>query len=150
MGRSETAEVSIGISILLKDLIEQINDNNIEIITELLQEGVINDSYQTYNDSYFFIIGNNFPENSEQCKEYLLNEFEKSKLVTGSNLLEETLLIPMSRIISTERHGYFCDGTNASAIPLEDVDFSFETNKIKCLQNLEKFKKVVIITQRIC
>ena len=52
MGRCETATASIGIKILLSDLISQINETNFTLITELLHRGFIEDDNDYFNEIY--------------------------------------------------------------------------------------------------
>ena len=44
MGRSEEATASIGIKILLSDLVEQLNETNMTLIREMLYNGRIEDN----------------------------------------------------------------------------------------------------------
>jgi hypothetical protein len=52
MGKSETAAASIGIKILLSDLILQINKTNFNLIKKMLYDGCIEDSNGYYNEAY--------------------------------------------------------------------------------------------------
>ena len=64
MGRCETATASIGIKILLSDLISQINETNFTLIKELLHRGFIEDDNDYFNEIYSKITcRNKLPEN---------------------------------------------------------------------------------------
>ena len=81
MGKSETATASIGIKILLSDLILQINETNLNLIKKMLYDGCIEDSNGYYNESYINILGYPYGEDKLtgdylECKEYLINEFK--------------------------------------------------------------------------
>ena len=56
MGKCETATSSIGIKILLSELILQINDTNFDIIREMLEIGFIEDENDYFNEVYQNII----------------------------------------------------------------------------------------------
>ena len=56
MGKCETSTSSLGIKILISDLISQINLTNVEIIKDILFNGFIEDSNAYYNNSYSSII----------------------------------------------------------------------------------------------
>ena len=75
MGKSETALASIGIKILLSDLILQINETNLNLIKKMLYDGCIEDSNGYYNESYINILGYPYGEDKLtgdylECKEY--------------------------------------------------------------------------------
>ena len=57
MGRCETATASLGIRILLSDLIEQINKENFNLIKKMLNDGIIEDSNEYFNEVYQKVIG---------------------------------------------------------------------------------------------
>jgi len=59
MGRCETATASIGIKILLSDLILEINENNVTLIKQMLYYGFIEDNNDFFNEIYSRIIGHN-------------------------------------------------------------------------------------------
>ncbi len=52
MGKCETATVSIGIKILLSDLVKQINAENMELVKEMLLNGFIEDENGLFNESF--------------------------------------------------------------------------------------------------
>ena len=91
MGKSETAKTSIGIKILLSDLILQINEDNFDLIKEILKNGFISDENDIYNDVYSDIIWcNKLPKNYLDFKIFLEQEF-KNKGSYFSNKIETDL-----------------------------------------------------------
>ena len=152
MGKSETASASIGIKILLSDLILQINETNFNLIKKMVYDGCIEDSNGYYNEAYKNIIGygendNELSENYLECKEFLINEFKTkgsyykskftSKVVPDLNdgsLFERYLLVPIKDILETERWGYERYGVNSASRPL-DFDLSVELNKYEEIKN---------------
>jgi hypothetical protein len=152
MGKSETASASIGIKILLSDLVLQINDFNFNLIKEMLYEGCIEDSNGYYNEAYKNIIGygrddNELPEDYLEFKEYLINEFKtqgsyyKSKFsskvepdLKDGTLCERYLLVPVKDILETERWGYERYGVNSASRPL-DFDLAVELTKYEAIKN---------------
>jgi len=80
MGKCESATASIGIKILLSDLILQINETNFNLIREMLNDGFIEDKNDYFNEIYQKIIDcneldpNNLTYNYLDVKEYLINK----------------------------------------------------------------------------
>ena len=148
MARCETAIASIGIKILLSDLISQMNENNYTIVKEMLNNGFIEDENEYFHEVYSKII-NNIPNDFEQCKEYLINSFKnngsyykskfnnfvKSNLDNGC-LLNKSLLINVKNILSIDRWGYNRDGSNCVSRPI-NFDLSINTEKYKDFNNIE-------------
>ena len=152
MGMCDTATASIGIKILLSDLILQINEFNIELIKKMLCKGCIEDSNEYFNEVFKKIVGyeyeeNELPEEYLQCKEYLINEFKingsyfedkytgkKTPDLIHGCLFEKDLLVPIKEILSTERWGYNRRGINSSSRPL-DFDLSVSTEEYKEIKN---------------
>lgn len=148
----DTATASIGIKILLSDLISQMNDTNIELIKKMLCKGCIEDSNSYYNETFKKIVGyeyeeNDLPEEHSQCKEYLINEFKnngsysKNKFTNevtpnfrDGYLFEKELLVPIKDILSTERWGYNRRGINSLSRQL-DFDLSVSTEEYKEIKN---------------
>lgn len=161
MGKSETASASIGIKILLSDLVSQINETNFHLIKKMLYDGCIEDSNDYYNEVYINILGypygkDKFSEDYSECKEYLINEFKihgsyyKSKFsskaepdISRGCLLEKQLLVPIKDILETERWGYGRYGINSVSRPL-DFDLSID---LKSYEEIKNFKVVFIIKQ---
>ena len=164
MGRCETATASIGIKILLSDLILQINENNVTLIKEMLYYGFIEDDNDFFNEIYSRIIDetertfghNELPENILHLKDYLINEFinngsyHKShgesivKLTLDKGcLFDKYLLVPVKRLLSMDRWGYDRDATNSISRPI-DFDLSINTDKYN---EIEKTEIVLILGQ---
>jgi hypothetical protein len=160
MGKSETASASIGIKILLSDLILQINETNFNLIKEMIYEGCIEDSNSYYNEAYRNIIGyeeiDELSENYLAFKEYLIKEFKsngsyyKSKSTNivvpdSSNgcLFKRHLLVPVKVILETERWGYERYGVNSSSRPL-DFDLSVDLKKYK---GIKHFSIIFLVKQ---
>ena len=153
MGRCETSTTSIGIKILLSDLILQINENNFELIKEILKNGFISDENDIYNDAYSDIIWcNRIPENYLDFKIFLEQEFKNkgsylsNKLefdLTSGCLFEKELLLPIKKILETDRYGYDRYGKNGNYRPI-DFDLSIDTEKYK---EIEKYTIVFILEQ---
>ena len=70
MGRSESANVSIGIKILLSDLIMQINDTNTDLIISILYNGFIEDDNDEDNNIYLTIMDKDPTEIIKAIKEF--------------------------------------------------------------------------------
>jgi hypothetical protein len=161
MGKSETASASIGIKILLSDLILQINEINFSLIKKMLYDGCIEDSNGYYNEVYKNILGygeddNELPEHYLDFKEYLINEFTtkgsycKSKFSSkvepdlhNGTLFERYLLVPIKDILETERWGYERYGINSASRPL-DFDLSVELTKY---QDIKHFNVIFFVKQ---
>jgi len=152
MGKCETSSASLGIKILLSDLILQINETNFNLIKKMLYDGCIEDNNDYYNEVYEKIIGygendNELPEEYLQCKQYLINEFEKngsyykskfSSVITPDlskgSLSEQYLLVPIKKILETDRWGYERYGTNSMSIPI-NFDLTANTEEYKDIKN---------------
>lgn len=161
MGKSETSTASIGIKILVSDLILQINETNFAMIKKMLCKGFIEDDNEFYNEVYKEIVGYNdgdieLPDNYLEFKNYLIDKFKnngsyhKSKYsskvepdLSDGCLLDKELLVPIKEILSTERWGYDRHGINAMSRPL-DFDLSVNTDEYKEIKN---FTIVFILQQ---
>jgi len=157
MGRCETATASIGIKILLSNLVLQINENNVTLIKEMLYYGFIEDDNDYFNEIYSRIIGENeLPEISLHVKEYLINKFTNNgsyhkshgesivKLTLDKGcLFDKYLLVPVKRLLSMDRWGYDRDATNSISRPI-DFDLSINTDKYN---EIEKTEIVLILGQ---
>ena len=157
MGRSEYAKASIGIKILLSDLIQQINKDNWDLIKEMLENGFIEDENQYFNDVYQKIlnsgqISGNWKKSKkfliDYCKNngsYFKDRFTCEVESTHENgcLLEQYLLVPIKKILACERWGYERSGTNSISRPL-DFDLSVDIEKYKVI---EKFEIAFILEQ---
>ena len=152
MGKSETASASIGLKILLADLILQINETNFDLIKKMVYDGCIEDSNSYYNEAYQNILGYPYGEDKLtgdylECKEYLINEFKtkgsyyKSKFSSkvesdlhDGTLFDRYLLVPVKHILETERWGYERYGVNSASRPL-DFDLSVDLKKYEEIKN---------------
>ena len=158
MGKCETSTTSIGIKILLSDLVLQINETNFDLIKEMLNDGFISDKNEYYNDAYTDIIWcNDLPTNYLEFKDFLEQEFKNNGSylhVRGSNkiepdlrngcLLEKELLLPIKKILETNRWGYDRYGRNSSYCPIDFISSSLDIEKYK---EIEKYTIVFIIEQ---
>jgi hypothetical protein len=162
MGRCDSATASIGIKMLLADLILQINENNFNLIKEMLYAGCIEDKNGYYNEAYKKIVGygendNELPEDFVECKEHLITEFKnngsyyKSKFsskvepdLSDGSLFEQKLLVPIKDILETERWGYERYGANSTSRPL-DFDLSIDLTEYKEINN---FNIIFMIKQK--
>jgi hypothetical protein len=158
MGRSATAAASLGIRILLSDLVLQIDETNFGLIKEMLCSGCIDDSNDYYNEAYKNIVkyDDKVPETYLEFKEYMVGKFRnngsyyKSKFdnnvridLSHGCLLERHLLVPVKDILETERWGYDRTGTNSASRAL-DFDLSMDLDKYK---EIKYFETVFIVSQ---
>ena len=142
MGKCEAAYASIGIRIVLSDLLPQINETNFKLIKVMLKDGFIEDDNEFFNGAFQTIQedmhGN---ENWEDFK--LQFEVRCNEYVDGASLVEKALLLPIKKILSTDRWGYERYGTNGSSRPL-DFDLSVDVEKYK---DIEKFEIAFLLQQ---
>jgi hypothetical protein len=138
MGKCETATTSIGIKILLSDLIFQINETNFYLINKILNEGFISDENENYNNFYTDIIwSNDLPKNFLDFKQFLEQEFK------NRGLFEKELLLSIKKILSTDRWGYDREGKNSNYRPI-DFDLSVDVEEYK---EIKKYTIVFILEQ---
>lgn len=152
MGRCETATASIGVKILLSNLISQMNETNFNLIIELLHKGLIEDQNDYFHEVYSDII---FKFNKlvltdfNECKKYLTEQFISNgsyyKLrsiapaiptLDKGRLIDQILLVPIKDILNIERWGYNRDGSNCVSRKL-DFDLSLNIERYKDIENLE-------------
>ncbi len=161
MGKSETASASIGLKILVSDLLLQINETNFTLIKEMVYDGCIEDSNSYFNEAYKNIVGyghddNDLPQNYAEFKEYFIKEFKRtgsyykskwsSKVEPDLNhgtLFEHYLLVPVKDILKTERWGYDRYGVNSASRPL-DFDLFVDLKKY---QDIKKCSVVFFVKQ---
>ena len=157
MGKCESSRTSIGIKILLSDLIYQINEKNFDLIKQILNDGFISDSNEYYNDVYTeIILCNDLPKNYLEFKDFLEQEFKNkgsylhrkssNKIepdLSNGCLLEKELLLPIKKILETDRWGYNREGRNGNYRPI-DFDLSVDIEKYK---EIEKYTIVFILEQ---
>jgi hypothetical protein len=163
MGKSETATASLGIKILLSDLVLQINETNFILIKKMLYEGCIEDTNGYFNEAYRNILGYDdgdieVPEEYDTFKNYVSTQFKlhgdyyksKSTSIVTSDLshgclLEKYLLVPIKDLLDTERWGYERYGTNGVS---KEVDFDLCINLEEYKKNnIEKYNVVFILKQ---
>lgn len=158
MGKCESAEASIGIKILLSDIVLQINEKNFRLIMEMLRKGFIEDDNDYFNDVYTDIIHDG-PMNSndfEVVKKYLMDNFKNRGSITINKygyienpalsngcLFDKYLLVPIKKILNTDRYGYDRCGINGSS-RLIDFDLSLNIQKYK---KIDKFEMVFLLRQ---
>ena len=160
MGKSETASASIGIKILLSELVEQINETNFTLIKKMLYDGCIEDSNGYYNEAYKIILGHDednieLPQTYNEFKDYITEQFKlhgsyyKSKFsskvpdLSNGTLFERYLLVSVKDILDTERWGYERYGVNSASRPL-DFDLSVELTKF---QDIKNFNVIFFVKQ---
>ncbi len=149
MGKSEYGIASIGLKILLSNLILQINNTNFTLIKEMLYKGFIEDQNDYFNEQYVNIVnGQNLPNTFLKFKQYLTINFTHNgsyhKFKNGTViptlddgcLFDQYLLVPIKQILSTSRYGYDRYGVNSSSRPL-DFDLSIDTEKYKDITGIE-------------
>ena len=88
MGRCESVYASIGIKILLCDLLSQVNETNVEEINIMLQDGFIEDDNDYLNNTYL-----------EMLEELTLES--KDQMVEKFKDFNNELLVPIKKILST-------------------------------------------------
>ena len=160
MGKSETASASIGLKILLSDLILQINETNFTLIKKMMYDGCIEDSNGYYNEAYKIILGHDedndeLPQTYNEFKDYVTEQFKlhgsyyKSKFsskvpdLSNGTLFERYLLVSVKDILDTERWGYERYGVNSASRPL-DFDLSVELTKF---QDIKNFNVIFFVKQ---
>lgn len=158
MGKCETCTTSIGIKILLSDLILQINEKNFDLIKEILNNGFISDKNEHYNDAYTDIVWcKDLPKNHLELKQFLEQEFKNNGSylhLRDSNkiepdlrngcLFDRELLLPIKQILETERWGYDRYGRNGYSCPIDYLSPSLDMEKYK---EIEKYTIVFILEQ---
>lgn len=133
MGKCECSTACVGVKIILSDLVSQINDTNVDLITTMLYDGCIEDENDYFNEVYSSIVyHDNMPQ--DRIKEYLTDAFmhqgtyHKSRssaaipTLDHGRLWDRALLVPFHTILSCERWGYDRYGTNSISRPM-DVDW---------------------------
>lgn len=158
MGKCESATSSIGFKILLSDIVPQINENTFILIMEMLNNGFIEDDNDYFNEVYSEIINNDImiSDDFAVVKQYLIQEFKNRGSInrykfsskeepTLSNgcLFDKYLLVPVKKILTTDRWGYDRYGTNGSSRPI-NFDLSLDIEKYK---DINKFEIVFLLMQ---
>jgi len=131
MGKCETAVASFGIKVLLSELIVQLNENNVDLIHDMLYDGFIEDENNHYNETYINIVkGDVFNGNYLEYKEYLITSLK------NNGLLDKNLLLPVKKVLKTDRWGCERSGTNGLSRPI-DFDLSVPIEKYKDIENIK-------------
>jgi hypothetical protein len=142
MGKCESAKASIGIRILLSDLILQINETNFNVVKGMLYDGIIEDSNEYFNDEYQNILGMTYKEvydNHLTFKDFLTSLFTEKR----GCLFKQYLLVPIKNILTTNRWGYERSGVNCASRPL-DFDLSVDLEKYAEIKN---FTTIFLVKQ---
>ena len=145
---SKTSTASIGIKILLSDLILQINKNNFNIIKEILNNGFLEDENDTFNEVFYKIILNIKDDlDYTNFKEYLTNEIKKCitlrasatmlAMTNASSLFDKVLLLPIKEILKTQIYGYDSNASTNSISRKMDFDLSVNIDNYKEIKNIE-------------
>jgi hypothetical protein len=157
MGKCESASASIGVKIVLSDLVLQINETNFDQIESMLHNGCIEDENDYFNEVYSDIIcSDDMPQDHLHAKDYLIRAFTRNGTYHKSRsshiciptldhgcLFDQELVIPIKKLISCERWGYERMGTNSTSRPV-DFDLSVDTEPYR---GIEKTKIVFILKQ---
>jgi hypothetical protein len=157
MGKCECSEASIGIKILLSDLILQINENNFFQINQMINNGFIEDENEYFNEVYEKIINSNkVPKDYIEFKDYLQHELqsngsyykhkftnEVTPTLDNGCLFDKYLLVPIKEILVMSRWGYDRYGTN-SVSRVFDFDLSANIEEYK---EIEKKELVFLLKQ---
>jgi len=151
MGRCESACASIGIKILLSDLVSQINATTMNLIKKMLYDGCIEDSNEVYNRAFEQIIDDDgIEENAEVFKEYLTSKFTE-RVYKGDSLLQRYLLVPVEELVSNDRWGWTREGTNAMSTTmgtfLDDLPDILSTAFKETYKDINNFTFVFMIKQ---
>jgi len=163
MGKCETATSSIGIKILLSELILQINETNFNLIKNMLNMGFIEDENDYFNEVYQDIIDcdeldpENISFNYIDVKEHLINELKNNGSLIKSKftdkvkptlkygcLFDKALLVPVKEILTMNRWGYDRYGINGISRPI-DFDLYVNIEKYKEIDNI----KIVFIERQL-
>ena len=135
MGKCESATASIGIKILLSNLILQINETNVIIIKEMLENGFIEDDNDYFNETYERIIcRGKLPNYFIEFKEHLSNEFTKNGSYYKSR---NGIVIP-----TTDK---CCLFDKYLLVPLHFFSFKMPTIYYKIEINLLKYKPIICL-----
>ena len=85
MGKCESASSSIGLKILLSDIVQQINEKNLKLIIKMLEDGFIEDDNDYFNEVFTEIMYNDEIMDSDDfavVKEYLTTNFKNKGSIT--------------------------------------------------------------------
>ncbi len=121
MGKSETATSSIGIKIKFVELANLINADNFDSINSILNDAIIEDENEHYNDNYQDMISEMYIYEKDYKNNIITFDKYKQELMTYTKLFDYKLLIPVHEILSTTRWGYDRDGVNSSSMEIKDA-----------------------------
>jgi hypothetical protein len=153
MGKCDTATASIGLRIRLSDLILQITEENASLILEILHDGWIEDENDYFNEVYSTICDTLSTTELKEHAAYAFTHngtYHKSRdghvkpTLEEGCLFDKILLVPVKKILETERWGYERYGTNGASRPI-DFDLSVTMDKYK---NIERAEVVFMLEQR--
>ena len=145
MGRSESATLSIGIKIAIKDLFDSMNKENFDFVRDqfLTEESAIEDENGFYHGTFLGILNGYLLEEDEsylwdlpfeEYKEILTKKFKRfgesgynncGEEDYGDNenhldcLYNQILLVPFHELLKMERGGYNREGCNGAWCPLK-------------------------------
>jgi len=176
MGHSEDVTVSLGISIVVKDLLACMTRENFETIRDeyLGEDSFIADENQDYNSQFRTILEASTGQevdptilSYEQYKQYLIESFSRygdchhsrsggSEMLTyeakdTGNLYHQTLLIPYATLLNTERWGYNREGQNGASCPLDLAKLANGTKQIEAKMTelgISKYTVSLLMSQR--
>lgn len=138
MGKSDTIGASLGMKILLSDLVSQITETNFHTIKKLLANGMIEDENDELNGEYSFVI-----DDVDMKLDWSVVKPELTKKFTKGKIYNKYVLIPIKDILSTTRWGYSREGTNCLSKP---IDFNLDVN-VEQYQDIQNYQLVFILTQ---
>ena len=121
MGKSEMATASIGIKIKFVELVNLLNADNFESINSILNNAIIEDENEHYNDNYQDMISEMYVYEVDYKNNIITFDKYKQELMTYTKLFDYKLLIPVHEILSTTRWGYDRDGVNSSSMEIKDA-----------------------------
>ena len=121
MGKSEMATASIGIKIKFVELANLLNADNFESINSILNNAIIEDENEHYNDNYQDMISEMYIYEVDYKNNIITFDKYKQELMTYTKLFDYKLLIPVHKILSTTRWGYDRDGVNSSSMEIKDA-----------------------------
>ena len=155
MGKCETSTAYIGVSIKLRDLIEQMTEHNMKLILSMLENGFIEDDNGSFNENFDNIVNEGEYINCEDTKKYFMDQFatygdifvdrwsnKQTQTLVNGCLLDMYLLVPVHAIISNDRWGYDRYGTNGSSAPYQPIQFDLDKYK-----NIQNYTTVFIMKQ---
>ena len=178
MGHSEDVTVSLGMSIVVHDLLACMTSENFETIRDeyLGEDSFIADENQDYNSQFRTILEGRTPFTRkeidptilsyEQYKQYLVESFSRYgdcqhsrsgseiqiyEAKDAGNLYNQTLLIPHDTLVNTERWGYNREGQNGQSCPLDLAELAKGTKQIEAKMTklgISKYTVSLLVSQR--